>query len=69
MRQEVKNFLEEYEKLCQKYEMGLVGCGCCGSPALVDKKGFTIYDDVNYENNRINIGYKSWKEELSKKYY
>ena len=67
MREEVKNFLEEYEKLCKKYEMGLVGCGCCGSPALVDKKGFTIYDDVNYENNRINIGYTPWKEELSKK--
>ena len=67
MREEVKNFLKEYEKLCQKYEMGLVGCGCCGSPALVDKKGFTIYDDVNYKNNRIYIGYTSLKEKLSNK--
>ena len=31
MEEEVKKFLEEYEKLCQKYEMGIVGCGCCGS--------------------------------------
>ena len=31
MGEEVKKFLEEYEKLCQKYEMGIVGCGCCGS--------------------------------------
>ena len=22
------NFLQEYEKLCQKYKMGLCGCGC-----------------------------------------
>lgn len=67
MREEVKKFLEEYEKLCQKYEMGLVGCGCCGSPSLVDKNGFTIYDDVNYENNSVNIGYTPWKKELKEK--
>lgn len=27
-------FLKEYNKLCQKYGMGLEGCGCCGSPSL-----------------------------------
>lgn len=65
MEREVKNFLEEYEKLCQKYKMGLVGCGCCGSPQLVDEKGFTIYDNVNYEYNETNIGYTHWRDKLN----
>lgn len=29
-----EQFLREYESLCQKYNMGLNGCGCCGSPFL-----------------------------------
>ena len=63
MSEEVKKFLEEYEKLCKKYEMGLVGCGCCGSPMLVDKNGITIIlDNVNYEDNRINIDNIHWKD-------
>ena len=40
-------FLREYEKLCQKYGMGLIGCGCCGSPYLND------IDDINY-NKKLN---------------
>lgn len=63
MSEEVKKFLEEYEKLCKKYEMGLVGCGCCGSPILVDKEGIKIIlDNVNYEDNCINVDNRHWKD-------
>ena len=47
-----KEFLKEYEKLCQKYNMGLQGCGCCGSPFLNE------IDEINYNQtlNKIFIG-------------
>lgn len=66
MKEETKEFLEEYEKLCQKYKRGLAGCGCCGSPQLVDEKGFAIYDNVNYEYNQINISCMHWRDKLDK---
>ena len=40
-------FLREYEALCQKYKMGLQGCGCCYSPWLNKIK------EVNY-NERLD---------------
>ena len=57
MREEVKKFLEEYEKICQKYRMGLVGCGCCGSPALVDKATITgkKQDQGTLVNNEVEV--------------
>ena len=50
-----KQFLKEYEKLCQKYKMGLTGCGCCGSPRLSTHNDFL--DEINYdeEQNKIKI--------------
>lgn len=39
VRKDIYKFLEEYEKLCQKYKMGFRGCGCCGSPYLEYKSG------------------------------
>lgn len=50
-----KEFLKEYELLCQKYKMGLCGCGCCGSPYLNE------IDDINYdyELNKIIINHKT----------
>lgn len=47
-----KNFLKEYELLCQKYKMGLQGCGCCQSPWLNE------IGEVNYNEkiNRVFIG-------------
>ena len=47
-----KQFLKEYELLCQKYKMGLKGCGCCHSPWL------NHIEDVNYNEkfNKIFIG-------------
>lgn len=55
-----EEFLLEYEKLCQKYKMGLKGCGCCGSPFLND------ICDINYNEkfNQIFIGGNGfWNEQ------
>lgn len=30
------DFLIEYEALCRKYKVGVLACGCCGSPWLTD---------------------------------
>lgn len=32
----IYNFLKEYERICQKYNISISGCGCCGSPFLKD---------------------------------
>jgi hypothetical protein len=56
-----KEFLKEYEKLCQKYGMGLRGCGCCNSPWLELSEEKNTYEicDVNYDSKKriITIGY------------
>ena len=55
----MEEFLKEYELLCQKYNMGLEGCGCCNSPYL-NKIG-----DINYNSNlkQVFIGGKGfWHE-------
>lgn len=45
----IMEFLKEYEKLCQKYGMGIEGCGCCGSPFI----GSQVSDINYYENENI----------------
>lgn len=57
-----EEFLKEYELLCQKYKMGLIGCGCCGSPSLNN-----IYE-INYNEklNKIFIGGNGYWHELYK---
>ena len=55
-----KEFLKEYEVLCQKYKMGLQGCGCCTSPWLND------IGDINYNKkfNKVFIGGNGfWNEQ------
>lgn len=47
-----KEFLEEYEKLCQKYDMCLGGCGCCGSPFLTVGDKECGPGDIHY-NKRL----------------
>lgn len=47
-------FLKEYQELCQKYKMGLRGCGCCGSPYLCNYDRSIDIEDVNY-NEKKNI--------------
>lgn len=52
-------FLKEYEKLCQKYKIGLKGCGCCGSPYLND------INEINYNEkfNKIIINGQGYQKE------
>ena len=51
MFEKTKEFLKEYELLCQKYKIGLNGCGCCGSPwlSVLDENDFiTPMENINY---------------------
>ena len=48
-----EQFLREYEYLCQKYKMGLQGCGCCGSPFLNNNDKNDVIEDINY-NKRLD---------------
>lgn len=55
-----KEFLKEYEKLCQKYGMGLRGCGCCGSSYLTvydEEEDRIVYeiDNINFKDNIVKI--------------
>ena len=49
------SFLREYQTLCQKYKMGLRGCGCCRSPYIQigDKAEYDI--NYDYETDKIKI--------------
>ena len=42
----MKEFLIEYEKLCQKYQMGIGSCGCCSSPFLEKEGEKTIKERI-----------------------
>lgn len=62
-----KEFLKEYEKLCQKYGMGLRGCGCCGSPYLeVYNEKYDIIVDIdciNFEDNIVKVDFNKTIDE------
>lgn len=32
----IRQFTREYKELCEKYNLTISGCGCCGSPFLTD---------------------------------
>lgn len=62
MGKNLYDFLKEYEQLCQKYNLGFGGCGCCGSPFVglgYDNGCFKDYaENVNYdyEKKQVIIG-------------
>ena len=47
-------FLKEYEKLCQKYKMGISACGCCDSPFLINHENEVEITNIKY-NKRLDI--------------
>lgn len=52
MNNRLKFFLLELSELTNKYEIAIGGCGCCGSPYIIDfKKEYEgnnlYYDDEN----------------------
>lgn len=55
-KDKIVQFLKEYEKLCQKYDMGLCGCGCCDSPFL------TIKDESCELGYRLELGNVNYSE-------
>lgn len=70
MNNEVVEFLKEYEQLCQKYKMGLAGCGCCGSPYLVKDEDYEpILWDIDYipSKNEIKVDREPLEEYLKKR--
>lgn len=59
MEKNLYDFLKEYEQLCQKYNLGFGGCGCCGSPFVglgYDNGYFKDYvENVNYDYEKKQV--------------
>ena len=51
-------FLHEYQELCIKHQISIDGCGCCGSPFLVDLEQDELlgysgdFKKVNFDEER-----------------
>ena len=48
-------FLKEYQTLCQKYKMGLEGCGCCGSPFIEIDNECLHHIDYDYKTDKVKL--------------
>lgn len=46
MIERITKFLKELTDLCDKYDIYIKGCGCCGSPWLDDLKDHKLYDNL-----------------------
>ena len=44
----LKSFLDELSILSQKYDMYIKGCGCCGSPWILDTETGNTFDNLEY---------------------
>ena len=51
-KNKLDNYLKEYEILCKKYNIGLQGCGCCGSPFLWRLYTMDV-ENINYDNGKL----------------
>lgn len=52
------NFLKELSDLTKKYNISIGGCGCCGSPYLIDltiEKNKYICDCLEYEDGKYTV--------------
>lgn len=56
MQRDIDSFLKELSELTQKYGIVIEGCGCCGSPYLIDI-------DIPYELNGQQCEDLSWKDD------
>lgn len=54
----IYNYLCEYEKICNKYDLYVWACGCCKSPSLSnefeDECNFEI-EEIEYEDKNIKF--------------
>lgn len=49
MKKDVENFLKELDNLTLKYGITIGGCGCCGSPYLLDINGNTEINGLQHD--------------------
>lgn len=50
MNNRLKCFLSELSELTNKYEIAIGGCGCCGSPYIIDFKKEYEGDNLYYDD-------------------
>lgn len=67
----IYNYLCEYEKLCNKYDLYVWACGCCASPSLSnvfeDEYNFKI-EEIEYDGKNIKFTFIN-KTKYIRKYY
>ncbi len=47
----VNKFLQELTELSKKYNIYIGGCGCCGSPFLIDEPPIDTPSELIWHNN------------------
>lgn len=60
MKSRVDNFLKELAELSKKYDIEIWGCGCCGSPLLINISDRNkLADNLNWEEekNKYSVEY------------
>lgn len=65
-RQERLNaFLKELGELTKKYKIEIGGCGCCGSPWLLDKEEYKEVENAGYDINYTITDSLSYEDDTS----
>lgn len=49
MKKDVEGFLEKLSELSLSYGIAIGGCGCCGSPYLIDRDGNTEINGLQHD--------------------
>lgn len=49
MKKDVEGFLEKLNELTLSYGIVIGGCGCCGSPYLLDRDGSTEINGLQHD--------------------
>ena len=54
----LEKFLEELAELSNKYKFKIAGCGCCGSPYLIDDEDEYDVEDLGFlrETGKYDVG-------------
>lgn len=52
-KERTEGFIKELNALTEKYQIAIGGCGCCGSPYLIDQKTYDGYDPMTEINSEI----------------